>query len=62
VGGRGSILLPDQTHSEREELKDGDGSKNFDLGRAGSIFYFLGQVGLGQPYLAWVWKISTNIF
>jgi len=34
---------------------DGSRSKNFELGRVGSIFWCSGPVGSGQPSLVWVW-------
>jgi len=41
---------------------DGSGSKYFDPGRVGSIFCGSGRVGLGQPFMVWVWiwKISPK--
>jgi len=37
---------------------DGSGSKIFDPGLVGSIFLLL---GLGQPSMVWVWKISPKM-
>jgi len=41
---------------------DGSRSKNFDASWVRSIFCSLGQVGLGQPFMVWVWiwKISPK--
>jgi len=55
-------IISSLTQCQSMFVSDGSRSKFFDPGQVGSIFCGSGWVGLGQPFMVWVWiwKISPK--